>query len=226
MHQPHPPHDPSAREHWERVYASRPATAVSWYQERATVSLQLITDASCSGIAITAHDPIIDVGGGASLLVRDLWQAGYRDLSVLDLSATALEAAQAQLGAPAEEVHWITADVLSAELPTQHYAVWHDRAVFHFLTEPEDRVRYVQQVLRAVRPGGLVIVATFAEDGPRQCSGLPVMRYTPEQLHANFGSPFELLGHERETHHTPGGGEQAFVYCFWRRGRSAAPVSP
>jgi len=212
-----PPAGADPQQHWERVYATKPATAVSWYQEHATLSLQLISGSRINGDAIAPSDPILDVGGGASPLVRDLGQAGYRNLSVLDLSPTALNVARAQLGSNAEPVRWITADVLHAELPRQYYAVWHDRAVFHFLTDPDDRAAYVRQVLRAVKPGGLVIVASFAEDGPSQCSGLPVVRYAPEQLHANFGAPFELLGHERETHHTPGGQEQAFVYCFCRR---------
>jgi SAM-dependent methyltransferase len=200
------------KEHWEGVYRSRADTEVSWFQEHAGLSLKLIHD-----MDVAADAAIIDVGGGASTLVDDLLRDGYRRITVLDLSGAALAAARSRLGAMAERVQWLEADILRAELPEHAYDVWHDRAVFHFLTRVEDRRAYVQQVLRAVRPGGLVIVATFAEDGPTQCSGLPVMRYAPAELHAEFGEPFDPLGHERESHQTPSGKEQKFVYCFCRR---------
>jgi SAM-dependent methyltransferase len=200
------------KEHWEGVYRSRADTEVSWFQEHAGLSLKLIHD-----MDVAADAAIIDVGGGASTLVDDLLRDGYRRITVLDLSGAALAAARSRLGAMAERVQWLEADILRAELPEHAYDVWHDRAVFHFLTRVEDRRAYVQQVLRAVRPGGLVIVATFAEDGPTQCSGLPVIRYAPAELHAEFGEPFDPLGHERESHQTPSGKEQKFVYCFCRR---------
>lgn len=200
------------KEHWEDVYRSRAETEVSWFQGHARLSLKLIRD-----MGVTAHAAIIDVGGGASTLVDDLLLDGYRRITVLDLSGAALSAARARLGAMAERVQWLEANLLDAELPEHAYDVWHDRAVFHFLTRVEDRRAYVQQVLRTVRPGGLVIVATFAEDGPTRCSGLPVMRYAPAELQAEFGEPFEPLGHERESHQTPSGKEQKFVYCFFRR---------
>jgi ubiquinone/menaquinone biosynthesis C-methylase UbiE len=203
------------KEHWEKVYATKAATEVSWFQPHAQLSLKLIRDA---GVPTSAS--IIDVGGGASTLVDDLLAAGYAAITVLDLSGSALAAARARLGTRAAQVQWIEANVVEAELPAQAYDVWHDRAVFHFLTTEQDRRAYVQAVLRAVKPGGLVIVATFAEDGPTQCSGLPVMRYGAHELHAEFGEPFELLGHERESHHTPAGGEQRFVYCFCRKAAS------
>jgi len=200
------------KEHWEKVYTTKSATQVSWFQEHAALSLKLIREA---GIGPSAS--IIDVGGGASTLVDDLLDSGFRDVTVLDLSATALAAAKARLGARAAQVKWLDANVLEAQLPAHAYDVWHDRAVFHFLTSEEDRRAYVRVVLHAVKPGGLVIVATFAEDGPTKCSGLPVMRYGAGELHAQFGEPFELLGHEREAHHTPAGSEQKFVYCFCRK---------
>jgi len=128
-----------------------------------------------------------------------------------------LAAAKARLGERGSQARWLEANVLTAELPAHGYDVWHDRAVFHFLTTEEERRAYVRQVLRSVKPGGLVIVATFAEDGPTQCSGLTVMRYNANELHAEFGEPFQLLGHERESHQTPGGSEQKFVYCFCRK---------
>ena len=200
------------KEHWEKVYSTKAATQVSWFQEHAAMSLQLITR---HNVPLSAA--IIDVGGGASTLVDDLLDAGYRQITVLDLSGAALATAQARLGERASLVQWREANVLEVELPAQGFDVWHDRAVFHFLTTEQERQAYVQQVLRAVKPGGLVIVATFAEDGPTQCSGLPVMRYDANDLHTQFGAPFATLGHEKESHMTPGGNEQKFVYCFCRR---------
>ena len=136
---------------------------------------------------------------------------------MLDLAPTALAVARQRLGAAAAGVTWLEADVLRAALPSGGYVVWHDRAVFHFLTTPEDRAAYVQSVLRAVKPGGHVIVATFAENGPAQCSGLPVIRYRADQLHSEFGGSFSLLRHEEEAHHTPFGTIQQFIYCYCRK---------
>lgn len=200
-----------SKNHWEKVYSTKTATEVSWFQEHAELSLRLIRGA---GIPMTGS--IIDVGGGASTLVDDLVANGYGRLTVLDLSGAALATAKARLGARAAQVQWLESNVLEAELPPHAYDVWHDRAVFHFLVKEDERQAYVRQVLGAVRPGGLVIVATFAEDGPAECSGLPVMRYSARELHAEFGGSFQLLGHERESHHTPGGKVQRFVYCFCR----------
>lgn len=200
------------KNHWEKVYATKSHTEVSWFQERAGLSLRLIEEA---GIARDAA--IIDVGGGASTLVDDLLGAGYQKVTVLDISGAALAAARARLGALANAVRWLESDILSAEFPEHAYDVWHDRAVFHFLVAPEEREAYVRTVLRAVKPGGLVIVATFADDGPTQCSGLPVMRYRPNELHQQFGAPFTLLRHERESHNTPAGNIQKFVYCLCRK---------
>lgn len=208
----HEGNDMTTKSHWEKVYATRADTEVSWFQPHAALSLKLIHAARAPATAA-----IIDVGGGASTLVDDLLAEGYRNLTVLDLSAAALHAAQRRLGDKAAAVTWLEADILTAEFPRHAFDVWHDRAVFHFLTSEADRQRYVQQVLQAVKPGGLVIVATFAEDGPEKCSGLPVMRYSADDLHDQFGAPFELLGHEKETHHTPGGADQKFVYCFCRK---------
>ena len=201
-----------SKDHWEKVYTTKETDEVSWFQEHAELSLRLIRDA---GVPYTAS--IIDVGGGASTLVDDLLANGYTNVTVLDLSGTALAKAKARLGARVSDVHWLEANVINAELPEQAYDVWHDRAVFHFLTTPEERHAYVHAVLHSVKPGGLVIVATFAEDGPTKCSGLPIVRYNANELHAEFGEPFLLLGHEKESHHTPGGNEQRFVYCFCRK---------
>jgi ubiquinone/menaquinone biosynthesis C-methylase UbiE len=201
-----------SKEHWEKVYTTKATDTVSWFQPHAGLSLDLI---EATGVSRDAA--IIDVGGGASTLVDDLLANGYTDLSVLDLSAAALAAAQRRLGSRAARVQWIEADVTKADLPARRFDVWHDRAVFHFLTSAEDRAAYVQTVFRAVKPGGHVIVATFAEDGPNQCSGLPVMRYRADELHAEFGEAFSLSSHQKEAHHTPSGKVQQFVYCYCRR---------
>ena len=203
------------KEYWEHVYASKPATRVSWFQEHAEQSLRLIAE---TGVPLSAA--VIDVGGGASTLVDDLLARGYASLTVLDISAAALKATKARLGASASRVQWLEGDVVTTELPPHAYDLWHDRAVFHFLTSAEQRQAYVRKVLGAVKVGGHVIVSTFAEDGPLQCSGLPVMRYTANELHAEFGSPFELVRHEKEEHHTPSGSIQKFVYCYCRMRRS------
>lgn len=204
------------KDHWEKVYSTKAATEVSWFQEHAQLSLKLIRDAN-TPVSAT----IIDVGGGASTLVDDLLDNSYEKVTVLDLSEAALNTAKARLGERAVRVHWMAANILEVELPKDAFDVWHDRAVFHFLTTEAERQSYVRQVLHAVKPGGLVIVATFSEDGPTKCSGLPVMRYSAEDLHSEFGEPFQLLGHEKESHHTPGGNDQKFVYCFCKKVASA-----
>ncbi len=201
-----------SKEHWAKLYTSKSPTEVSWFQEHAALSVKLIDDA---GIPTSAS--IIDVGGGASTLVDDLLDRGYAHITVLDLVGAAFSAPKRRLGESASQVKWLEANILEADLATDAFDVWHDRAVFHFLTGEEERRSYVRQVMKAVKPGGLVIVATFAEDGPTKCSGLPVMRYSADQLHSEFGEPFQLLGHEKELHLTPGGNEQKFVYCFCRK---------
>lgn len=197
-----------SKSHWERVYSSRAADAVSWYQPHATRSLDLIRK-----VAGDAASRIIDVGGGASTLVDDLLAGGMSNLTVLDISTAALQVAQRRLAGQARHVQWIAADITQVHLGESAYDVWHDRAVFHFLTNPADRAAYVAQVRRAVRPGGHVIVAAFGPGGPEQCSGLPVVRYEPGQLHAQFGGRFELVDHVAEEHRTPAGQVQHFVYC-------------
>jgi len=201
-----------SKDHWEKVYTTKATDAVSWFQPHADLSVGLI---EATGVGIDAA--VIDVGGGASTLADDLLARGYTSLTVLDLSAAALAAARNRLGSQASRVQWIEADITKANLPAGQFDVWHDRAVFHFLTAPEDRAAYVQTVFRSVKPGGHVIVASFAEDGPEQCSGLPVMRYRPDALHAEFGEAFSLLSHTKEAHHTPSGTVQQFVYCYCRR---------
>ena len=204
-----------AKEHWEKIHSANAPDSVSWYQAHADLSLRMIRS---TGISVSAA--IVDVGGGASTLVDDLLLAGYTNLSVLDLSASALNKARRRLGAAAEMVNWVEADVTTASLAVNAFDLWHDRAVFHFLTAPEGRAAYVASVLRSVNLGGHVIVATFAEDGPTRCSGLPVIRYRADELHAEFGKPFSLVSQEREVHRTPAGAEQKFVYCRFRRNGS------
>ncbi len=213
-----PPHDQSLplKAHWERVYETKATNAVSWFQEHAGRSLQLI---QATGAALSS--PLLDVGSGASTLVDDLLASGYSALSVLDLSAAALAASQARLGAErAAQVRWLVADVTEVELPAGAYELWHDRAVFHFLTTAEQRRKYVKVLRGALRPGGHVILATFAEDGPTQCSGLPVVRYRPQELAAELGGAFTLVSHEREAHGTPFGTVQQFLYCHFVRNAS------
>ena len=198
--------DPKA--HWERIYSTKPATALSWFQRQPRQSLELIAN---TGVAATAS--ILDVGGGDSMLVDHLLQRGYSGVTVLDLSGAALRRARERLGERAGSVVWREANVLTVDLPPASVDLWHDRAVFHFLIRPEDRAAYVAQVRRAVKPSGHVIVATFADDGPAQCSGLPVERYSADTLCAVFGKQFRLMESVRETHRTPSGAEQRFLYC-------------
>lgn len=199
------------RDHWERVYGTKKSTEVSWYQPTPDLSLRLLRS-----VLPDRSAPIIDVGGGASTLVDGLLAEGYTRITVLDVSASALKQAVARLGTSAAGVTWREANVLDCSFPPAAYAVWHDRAVFHFLTDPGDRERYVAQVRAAVRLGGHAMVATFATDGPMKCSGLEVVRYSPDQLHAQFGPDFQLLESFREEHHTPAGVVQPFIYCLCR----------
>ena len=199
----------SDRKHWDEVYGQKGATNVSWYQPHLERSLELIRQ---SGVALDAG--IIDVGAGASTLVDDLLSEGFSNITVADLAQSALELSQQRLGARGEAVRWLCGDITLLDLPLRAFDLWHDRAVFHFLTEPADRAAYVRQVCRSVRQGGHVIVATFGPDGPEQCSGLPVVRYASEQLHDELGAVFELVDHLEEGHQTPWGTLQEFVYCW------------
>lgn len=198
-------------EHWDRVYTSRGSEKVSWFRphlDRSLAFLEMANVGKTSGV--------IDVGGGASTFVDDLLDRGYTNVTVLDLSKAALDAARGRLGERASAVQWICADVTQAPLPAEAYDFWHDRAVFHFLRDPLARERYVAAVRRALKPGGHIVVATFGPHGPEKCSGLEVMRFTPEELHAEFGSEFSRLASATEIHTTPSGVEQEFVYCYCR----------
>lgn len=199
------------RTHWENVYQSKATDEVSWYRPHLEISLRLIESAA-SG----PGDAIIDVGGGEATLVDDLLMGGYADVTVLDISQAAIEVAKARLGPSAPAAHWITGDITDVELEAARYDIWHDRAVFHFLTKAEDRSAYVHQVARAVKVGGHVIVATFGPEGPDKCSGLDVVRYDAGSLHDEFGPKFRLLDSVTEHHETPWGTPQQFMYCFCR----------
>jgi 2-polyprenyl-3-methyl-5-hydroxy-6-metoxy-1,4-benzoquinol methylase len=199
--------------HWENIYHTKESAQVSWYQLHPQLSLQYIRNTGADKAA-----NIIDVGGGASTLVDHLLDDGFGQITVLDISKEALEVAIQRLAQRAKLVTWLEADITRADLPQHAYDIWHDRAVFHFLTDPQDRAAYVKTVEHAVKPGGHVIVATFASDGPEKCSGLDVARYDPQSLHDEFGSGFELLDSTHENHQTPFGTEQKFIYCYCRKG--------
>ncbi|NQW38717.1 MAG: class I SAM-dependent methyltransferase [Cyanobacteria bacterium] len=202
----------TSKNHWESIYASKAPESLSWYQAHADDSLRLL---QAAGRPLDAA--IIDVGGGSSTLVDDLLKLGYQRITVLDLSGTALVVNRERLGARAAAVQWLEADILTATLPAHAYDVWHDRAVFHFLTSPADQQTYVLAVLRALKPGGTLLLATFAEDGPTTCSGLPVVRYCPERLQETLGSALLLLNHGWFCRRTPGGAEQYFLACRFQR---------
>lgn len=202
----------STKTHWDRIYTTKSPDQVSWYQEHPGISMDLIRR---TGVSKTSR--VIDVGGGASSLVDELLDEGYQDVSVLDISGAALLVASQRLGARAADVAWLETDILQASLSREAYDIWHDRAVFHFLTRSEDRWEYVQAVKRALRIGGHLIVATFAEDGPTHCSGLEVARYSPAGLRSEFGEEFELVTSLPETHLTPADIKQKFLYCYCRR---------
>jgi SAM-dependent methyltransferase len=198
--------------HWQKVYRSRPADAVSWYRPHLDASIELLKLAGLS-----ADSRVIDIGGGASTLVDDLLDLGIRDVSVLDVSDDALAIARNRLGDRAVKVNWYVADVLQALLPAGGFDFWHDRAVFHFLTDPTEVTRYAQLAAEAVRIGGHAVIGGFAPDGPERCSGLPVARRSAEDLAGEFAPSFRLLRKREERHRTPAGSEQSFMYALMLR---------
>lgn len=201
----------SSKEHWEAVHQRKASDQVSWYQPHFDRSLRILEQAGLSSGAA-----ILDVGGGASTFVDDLLARGYENVTVLDLSAHAIASAKARLGESAGSVSWLVGDILDLELPEHGVDFWHDRAVFHFLTDQTARQRYVEAVRRALKPNGHIVVATFGPSAPDMCSGLPVVRYSAEGIHQEFGEQFKKVGSETEIHHTPWGSEQEFVYCYCR----------
>ena len=199
----------NAKTHWEKVYATKVPEAVSWYRSHLEISLALIERA-----AVGYSASVIDVGGGESTLVDDLLARGDENVTVLDVSQAAIDVTKKRLRSAAGQVHWLVADITEAPLEPGTYDVWHDRAVFHFLTAREHRAAYVRQVGRAVKPGGHVIVSTFGPEGPTTCSGLDVIRYDAESLHDQFGVRFRLVESSKELHRTPFGTTQQFLFCY------------
>jgi len=198
------------KSHWEQVYQDKNPTEVSWFQVKPSVSLELI-----AGTGIDKHAYIIDVGGGASSLARYLHDAGYHKLAVLDISAHSLQYARKLMAAHADEVEWLEQDVTQF-VPGHAYTLWHDRAVFHFLTEEADRQRYVDVLRRVLARGGHVIIATFAIGGPARCSGLDIVQYDADKLLAVLGDGFDLMQQVAEEHVTPSGKNQEFRYFYLR----------
>lgn len=196
--------------HWDNVYATKDAAEVSWFEESPALSLELIAE------AYDGRGGVIDVGGGASRLAGALVEAGYAPVAVLDLSANALAVARANLGLKADAVEWIVADVTEWR-PASRFNVWHDRAAFHFLTEPAQQRAYAQTLRSALSPGGIAIIGTFAPDGPERCSGLPVARHDAASIAAILGEGFELVSERRHEHRTPGGAVQKFQFSTFRR---------
>jgi len=197
--------------HWENVYLTKAPDAVSWYRPHLERSLALIERAADARAA-----SIIDVGGGESTLVDDLLFRGYQNTTILDVSQTAIDITRRRLGSVAEQVRWLVGDITEIELEQGVYDVWHDRAVFHFLTAPEQRTAYVRQVAHSIKPAGHVIVSTFGPEGPMRCSGLQVVRYDAGSLHGEFGARFRLVESSKELHQTPFGTTQQFLYCYCR----------
>jgi SAM-dependent methyltransferase len=202
------------RRHWESVYESRPADGVSWFRPHLDRSLDLI-----ASVKLPRDAPIVDVGAGASTLVDDLFDRGFSNVTVVDVSDAALRTARTRLGDRGAK--WLRADVTNpAELPPRAFRFWHDRALFHFLLEPEARARYVAALRRSVQPGGYVLIAAFGPNGPKTCSGLEIRRYDAKALHEELGPEFDRISDSTELHTTPQGAPQEFVYALFRRSES------
>lgn len=197
--------------HWEGVYSEREDTQLSWHQDDPSISLEL-----CELAGMQSASSVIDIGSGTSRFAARLIEKGLSDIAVLDVSQSALDRSRRQLGPVSERIEWITADVTNWS-PDRSYDLWHDRAVFHFLVNAEDRVLYRDRLCRCLLPGGHAIIATFPPDGPEKCSGLPVLRYDPEALRKELGEDFTLIAHRRHMHHTPWGSAQPFQFSLLRK---------
>ena len=200
------------REHWEKIYLTMPSDKLGWYAPHLETSLTWIR-----GLCLPKDVYLMDVGGGTSALVNDLISEGYRLITVLDISKNALSSARERLGDKALSVTWLEGNITTVDLPANHYDLWHDRAVFHFLTGPEQQQQYRGNLLRALRPGGHLIIGTFAPEAPPKCSGLPVEQYSADKLERTLGAQFELKRRDKELHITPGGVEQMYLYCHFRK---------
>ena len=196
--------------HWEDVYRNKAVEDLGWFQPRAGISLDMIAAAGIPNAAI------IDMGAGASRLVDDLVAAGYVDITVVDIAQSALDQVAARLRSGTGNVTLIAGDATELELP-RSYDIWHDRAVFHFLTDPADRSAYLERLGRYLKPGGQAIIAAFAPDGPKECSGLPVQQYDEHSMAETLGPDYAPIETRRELHKTPSGAEQAFVYCRFEK---------
>jgi trans-aconitate methyltransferase len=201
----------SRRAHWENVYTTKGENEVSWFEQNPAPSLELIGQVGASNTSA-----IIDIGGGASRLVDHLVEQGFQDVTVLDLSGAALEAAKGRLGARADRVNWVVADATIWQ-PAKAYDIWHDRAAFHFLTDEKDRAAYIARLTGGLKAGGHAIIATFAPDGPEKCSGLAVARYDAAGLGRTLGPVFQLVHTRRHEHATPWGSKQVFQFGVFRR---------
>ena len=200
----------TAKDHWENVYTTKSSNEVSWFQSHSTKSLELI-----NSIGLPLSASLIDVGGGASVLVDDLIKLGYSNLNILDISPAALKTSQKRLGNASKQVKWIEADITDERLKELKIDLWHDRAVFHFLTEKDQRQRYMDNLKHILNKGGHVIIATFADDGPQKCSGLDICQYNEKSLVLELGDNFTLVSHHKETHQTPFNTKQNFIYCHF-----------
>jgi SAM-dependent methyltransferase len=200
-----------ARSHWEQVYATKDREQVSWFRPHLERSLELIERAAPDRAA-----SILDVGAGESTLLDDLLALGYRKVTVLEISPTAMEALKERVGQAGRAIQWICGDVTEAVLPETSFDLWHDRALFHFLTEAEQRRAYVERVKRALKPDGSLIVSTFGPSGPERCSGLAAMRYDVSSLGSEFGDRFRLVESSLDLHETPSGAVQQFLTCRYR----------
>ena len=195
--------------HWQNIYREKTPLEVSWYQKEPKISLDLIHQTE-----VSYYEPIIDVGGGSSVLVDYLYQEGFQNLSVLDISGNALAAAKSRLGENAKKIHWIETDITEFR-PAQQFSIWHDRAVFHFLTDKSDRKNYVKSLKKGLRQGGYFIIAAFSIGGPTKCSGLEIVQYDAKKLRAELGEDFELVEEVNEIHMTPANKEQKFTYYLF-----------
>lgn len=199
------------QEHWETIHTQKDPTRVSWYQPHLERSLEMI-----GRFAPSVGTRIIDIGGGASTLVDDLLSKGYQAICVLDISEKALERIQARLGERAATIEWRVGDITTIQLPEHQYDLWHDRAVFHFLVDSQDRQKYVSQLRSSLKSGSIALLSTFSLNGPEKCSGLPVRRYDAASLQTELGDEFELVNSGTELHHTPFDTQQEFIYCAFR----------
>ncbi len=198
--------------HWENIYKTKSPQEVSWYQPHLERSLKMI-----SGLDLPKTAEVVDVGGGASTFPDDLIAVGFRNITILDISKEALKVSKDRLGNKANSIHWLEADVTQVSLKPNHYDLWHDRAVFHFLIKPEDRQKYVNNLRGALKPGGYALIATFGPNGPLKCSGLEIVRYSAESLKKELGEAFELEKHFAEIHKTPFDTTQEFLYCLFSK---------